>query len=150
VPVDEHDTLTSDVLSFADVEPVEIPTIPLERHLAEKLHAYTRRYREDQPSSRAKDMIDIVLIRELKPFQLERLRSEIIRAFEAREAQAPPSLPTPPSEWARPYRTLAEDVGLDADLSVGHRLAASFLDPVLAGETSLGRWDTRRLEWSRG
>jgi hypothetical protein len=43
-PVSEHDTLTTpDLLSFADIEPVEVPAVPLERHIAEKLHAYTRR-----------------------------------------------------------------------------------------------------------
>jgi hypothetical protein len=149
VPVEEHDTLTSDLLAFAEVDPVEIPAILLERHLGEKLHAYTRRYRDDQPSSRAKDLIDIVLIRELERFELERLRREIIRVFEVREAQTPPSLPMPPREWVQPYRVLAEEVGLDPALETGHQLAAEFLDPVLAGEMSLVRWDTESLAWSR-
>lgn len=149
VPVDEHDTLTSDLLSFAEVEAIEIPAVPLERHLGEKLHAYTRRYRDDQPSSRAKDLIDIVLIRELKPFELQPLRTDIVRVFAARDTQAPGSLPLPPREWAQPYRALANEVGVDPDLEAGHRLAAEFLDPVLAGKTSLARWDTHSLEWSR-
>jgi predicted nucleotidyltransferase component of viral defense system len=147
VPVDEHDTLTSNLLSFAEVKPVEIPAIPLERQLAEKLHAYTRRYSDERPSSRAKDLIDIVLIRELKPFKLEPLRAEIVRVFEAREAQSPSSLPAPPSEWARPYRVLADEVGIDHDLGAGHRLAATFLDPVLAAEAVLTYWDAEELRW---
>jgi hypothetical protein len=149
VPVDEYDKLRSDLLAFAEIEPVEIPAIPLERHLSEKLHAYTRRYRDDQPSSRAKDLIDIVLILELKAFELERLQSEVVRVFVARETHPPTSLPIPPREWTQPYRALAEEVGLDPDLGAGHQLAAEFFDPVLASETSVARWDTGGFEWRR-
>lgn len=149
LPVDEHDTLTSDLLSFAEVEPVEIPAIPLERHLGEKLHAYTRRYRDDRPSSRAKDLIDIVLIRELKAFELERLRDDIARVFDVREARMPESLAQPPRDWVHPYSVLAREVGLDPELAIGHRLAAEFLDPVLSGQPDLPLWDTHSLKWSR-
>ena len=88
----------SDLLAFAEVEPIDIPVIPLERHLAEKLHAYTRRYRDDRPSSRAKDLVDIVLIRELKSFELERLRTEIVACSTRGRRSAPPSLPSPPRD----------------------------------------------------
>jgi Nucleotidyl transferase AbiEii toxin, Type IV TA system len=41
-PVMEHDTLTTpDLLAFAGIEPVQVPAAPLERHIAEKLHART-------------------------------------------------------------------------------------------------------------
>lgn len=74
-PVGEHDTLTTpDLLSFAGIAPVKVPGVPLERHIAEKLHAYTRRYADDQPTSRAKDIIDIVLMSELVSADSTRLR----------------------------------------------------------------------------
>lgn len=149
LPVDDHETLTSDLLAFAEVEPVAIPVIPLERHLAEKLHAYMRRYGDDQPSSRAKDLIDIVLIRELKPFECERLRSEIVQVFEIRETHPPASLPPPPREWTQPYRLLATEVGLDGNLAEGYGLASDFVGPVLSGEMNAARWDTLRFEWQR-
>jgi hypothetical protein len=44
---------------------------------------------------------------------------------------------------------LAEEVGLNPDLSVGHRLAAAFLDPVLAAEPGITRWDREPLGWRR-
>ena len=149
LPVDDHETLTSDLLAFAEVEPLAIPVIPLERHLAEKLHAYMRRYGDDQPSSRAKDLIDIVLIRELKPFDLAGLRAEIIRIFTARGTQTPSSLPHPPPDWTRSYRALAVEVGLDPDLASAHHLASEFLDPVLRDEAKAARWDTQTLQWQR-
>lgn len=148
-PVAEHDTLTTpDLLSFADIDPVEVPAIPLERQIAEKLHAYTRRYGNDQPSTRAKDLIDIVLMSELASFDFNRLREVIVRLFEARATHdLPASVPAPPSEWAVAYRVLAEEVGLDPGPSVGHHLAAAFLDPVLAAKSGLARWDADAARW---
>lgn len=150
-PAGEHDTLTTpDLLAFAGIDPVEVPAVPLERQIAEKLHAYTSRYTGDRPSSRVKDLIDIVLMSELASFGFDRLREVIAGAFEARATQAlPDAFPTPPSEWAQPYRALAEEVGLKPDLSVGHRLAAGFLDPVLAAESGLASWDVRAARWRR-
>jgi Nucleotidyl transferase AbiEii toxin, Type IV TA system len=50
-------------LDFADAHPVEIPVLRLEQHLAEKTHAYTRRYGPAAiPSSRVKDLVDIALV----------------------------------------------------------------------------------------
>jgi len=149
--VAEHDTLmTPDLLAFADIDPVEIPAVPLERHIAEKLHAYTHRYADDRPSSRAKDLIDIVLMSELASFEFERLRDVIVRLFEARAThELPASVPAPPREWAQPYRALAEEVGLDPELSDGHGLAAAFLDPVLSADSGFVRWDGDAHEWRR-
>ena len=148
-PIDEYDTLTtSDLLSFAEIEPAHIRAIPLERHIAEKLHAYTRRYGNDQPSSRAKDLIDIVIMSELASFEFEGLRDAIFRTFSEREThEVPGSLPAPPRNWARPYRALAEEVALDPDPGIGHHLAAAFLDPVLAADLVLTHWDADGLEW---
>jgi predicted nucleotidyltransferase component of viral defense system len=150
-PTSEHDTLTTpDLLAFAGIDPVEVPAVPLERQIAEKLHAYTRRYGDEQPSSRSRDLIDIVLMSELVSFEFERLRDVIVSLFEARATHdLPSSIPAPPGEWAVPYRVLAEEVGLDPDPSVGHRLAATFLDPVLAAETGITNWEAEQLRWRR-
>lgn len=135
-PAVGHDLLTTpDLLAFAGIDPVDVPAVPLERQIAEKLHALSRRYGNDQPSSRARDLIDIVLMSELASFELERLGEAIVRVFDARATpHLPASLPAPPREWAIPYRALAEEIGLDPDLSVGYRRAAALLDPVLEAE----------------
>lgn len=55
------DVLTGpSILAFAGLPTIEIPALPLEQHLAEKVHAYTRVYGTDQPSTRPKDLIDMV------------------------------------------------------------------------------------------
>lgn len=109
------DELTApDLLDFAEIVPPHVRAIALEQHIAEKVHAYTRRHGDDQPSSRAKDLIDIVLMSELARFDFDRLREEIVRVFTARSThERPTSLPSPPESWVRPYRALAEQVGLD-------------------------------------
>lgn len=147
--VSPADELTApDLLDFAEIEPAHIRAIPLEQHIAEKLHAYTRRYADDQPSSRAKDLIDIVLMSELASFEFDGLRAAIVQVFDMRAThELPASMAAPPREWAVPYRALAEEVGLDHDLPIGHGLAAAFLDPILASDTGLGRWNPKELGW---
>ncbi len=140
---------TSDFLTFADIEPLELPAIPLAQHLAEKVHAYTRSYgTTGRPSTRPKDLIDILLIADSQSLEAAVVREALKHTFESRARQAlPESLPVPPPEWAPDYGRLAEEVGLDPDLAVAFDRAAAFLDPVLAGETQ-GRWDAAVSAWT--
>jgi hypothetical protein len=62
-PVDPEVVQAPDLLDFAGVAPVRVLVIPTAWHVAEKVHAYTRRYGADAaPSSRPKDLIDLVLL----------------------------------------------------------------------------------------
>lgn len=98
---------TPDILAFAGIEPVTVAAIPLEHHVAEKLHAYTRTYEGSRLSTRAKDLVDIALIAELSPLKATLLRDAIEDTFARREARAVPSeLPHPPAEWRTPFRQL--------------------------------------------
>jgi hypothetical protein len=136
-------------LAFAGFEPVRVPAAALEQHLIEKRHAYTRRYAGDRPSSRTKDLIDIVLISEIARVHAERLDDAIKRLFAARDTHAPPlALPRPPRSWALAYTSLARDVGLTGDLDGAHAAASAFLDPVLAGVAE-GRWDPDLARWGQ-
>ena len=56
------DIATSNLLEFAGIDGVEVPTLGVEQHLAEKLHAYTRTYAGGRPSTRVKDLVDVVVI----------------------------------------------------------------------------------------
>jgi hypothetical protein len=59
----------------------------------------------------------------------------------------PPNLPTPPADWRLPYRQLAIEVGLDADLNAGHMAVAVMLDPVLQGRLHSGAWNPQARQW---
>jgi hypothetical protein len=139
----------SDLLAFADIEPIEVPVLPLEQHVAEKVHAYTRTY-HGHPSSRVKDLVDLVLVKQFMTLDAARLRAALLGTFEGRAQHAlPAALPPPPGTWSVPYRKLASDVGIDPHLASGHAEAASLLDPVLAGFTA-GHWDPEHGAWLEG
>jgi hypothetical protein len=126
-----------------------VPAAPLERHLAEKLHALTRRYGADQPSSRPKDLVDILLISELAAFDADSLRAAVDRLFVERATHAVPgTLPAIPAEWARPYAAMAAEVGLDTDPTQGRADAEAFLAPVLGAHGQPGRWNPELHRWA--
>lgn len=135
-----------DLLRFAGLEPVEVPGLPLEQHVAEKVHAYTREYSGGRSSSRVRDLADLLIISSSARLDGTRLRAALEATFDARASHpVPGSLPPPSAAWAASYRRLAEELGLDESLERGYRAAAEFLDPVLAGET--GAWDPDRGQW---
>jgi len=140
----------SDLLTFAGIDAIQVPVLPLEQHVAEKVHAYTRAYGTgSMQSTRVKDLVDIVLIAGLATFSATHLRSAFAGTFAGRGLQALPSkLPLPPAEWSVPYRKLALTVGINPDVERGHALAASFLDPIL-GKTvnDEAHWDYVSQLW---
>lgn len=139
---------TPGALAFAGIEPVSVPAAPLEQHLAEKLHAYSRTYAGNQPSSRPKDLIDMLLIADLAQFDSTRLREIIDAVFSARATHpVPGELSPPPGNWRAPYAALAQEVGVEPELAAGFDAARRFLSPMLRGESS-GSWDPTEGTWS--
>ena len=138
-----------DLLSFVDISPTEVPTLPLDQHVAEKLHAYARSYAAGHSSSRTKDLIDLVLIASLFPFRADRLRSALHATFDARGIYPlPATLPPPPAGWGPAYRKLAVELGLQPEVSIGYQRAAAFLNPILGGVVSdAAQWDPAEQTW---
>jgi len=139
----------TELLTFAGIEPIEVPVLPLEQHVAEKVHAYTRSYEGGQRSTRVKDLVDLVLIRSSAEFLAQRLREAIEATFGYRDTHpVPAELPSPPPEWATAYRRMAAGIGIDPDVLVGYRLATTFLDPVLGGVLQPSAlWDPTEGVW---
>jgi len=149
-PLATTDTLTTpDLLAFAAIEPVTVRAVPLELHVAEKLHAYTRIHSNDRASTRTKDLVDLALIAEL--FTLAgaaKLKNTIEMTFSHRATHHPPSsLPPPPEEWRVPYRQLAQAVGIADSLDTGHQTAAALIDPVLSDRIPAGSWSPDTQRW---
>jgi len=140
---------TSDLLSFAGIERVHVPALPLPQHLAEKLHAYTRKYGPSgRDSTRPKDLVDILLIARSERLDAACLRNALESTFGPRGLQPlPPGLPPPPASWEEPYRRLATEVGVEAELGKAFASAANFLDPILAGRAD-GEWDPDKWSWA--
>lgn len=101
-------------LSFADVPTIEIVAVDLYQHFAEKLHALVRDY-GDRPSSRVRDLADLILFIDggLEPTQ--ELVSAVGDVFIARGSTgAPVELLDPPADWWARYAELAADLQLSA------------------------------------
>lgn len=146
---DGVDSLTTpDLLAFAGITPVTVPAIPLEIQVAEKLHAYTRTYHDAQPSSRTKDIVDLVLITELASLDAVALRHAIETIFAIRGTHpVPATLPVPPPEWSTPFAELARTVGIPTDLASAHATGAELLDPILGGQLMNGTWNIEKRQW---
>jgi hypothetical protein len=110
-------------LSFADVPTVEIVAVDLYQHFAEKLHALLRDY-DDRPSSRVKDLADLILFIDGRLEPTQELVSAVGDVFLARgSAGAPVELPDPPADWLERYAELAADLQLSAP-DVGTAMSA--------------------------
>jgi hypothetical protein len=140
---------TSDLLSFAGIERIRVPALPLPQHIAEKVHAYTRKYGSSgRESTRPKDLVDMLLISRSERLDASALRNAIEVTFGQREQQPLPArLPPPPSSWKEPYRRLATEVSVEPELDKAFAQAAEFLDPILAGRAA-GVWNPARRTWT--
>ena len=138
-----------DLFGFAGLESPFIPVISLEQHVAEKVHAYTRVYAGGRQSTRVKDLVDLLLIGTHGVLGADRLSLALHTTFDARLASVlPHSFPHPPSTWEREYARLAGDLGLEDNVWIAHRLAASMLDPILRDATTAGAtWDPQSWTW---
>jgi predicted nucleotidyltransferase component of viral defense system len=78
----EPETVKSHLLAFAGVAAVIIPVVPAEIQVAEKIHAYTRPYGRSQlPTTRVKDLVDLVVIVEVTSLDADRLQTALQRTF---------------------------------------------------------------------
>lgn len=139
------------LLAFADVEPISVPAIPVEQHIAEKVHAYTRVYANQRPTSREKDLIDLVLVQGHIPVSAGRLIEALEVTFAVRNTHPlPTSMPVPPPTWGTAYARMATEVRVNRDPIDGYQAVSRLLDPVLARRLPhTARWnpDTEEWEW---
>ncbi len=141
------------LLTFAGIEPIEIPTVALEQHLAEKVHAYTRSY-ESGDTTRVKDLVDLVLAARFGRPHAGRFMKALTSIFGARATHPiPEDLPRPPADWVVAYRRLAVEVDLPTEggtlLDDAHSRVARFLRPILTRAAPADAiWDPGTEEWS--
>jgi hypothetical protein len=131
-PWDAQSARRPGLLSTLGFDPIEVLLVPLERQVAEKLHAYTRTYKSGS-TTRARDLVDLLLVLQHERVDAVSLKAAIRRVFDQRATHTVPErLPPPPRELAVSYRREAERVGLATNLDDVHHLLGAWLDPVLA------------------
>ncbi len=104
-----------DILEFAGLEAAVVLAIPKAQQFAEKVHAYTFPW-EGRLNTRAKDLVDLVLLIERGLPDAGRIAGALEVTFMARGTHPlPKSLPPPPPFWARDFPAMAGEAGLSTD-----------------------------------
>ncbi|MGX5694094.1 nucleotidyl transferase AbiEii/AbiGii toxin family protein [Dermacoccus abyssi] len=110
----EYVTITAPV-AIAQMPPVEVAAVDLAQHAAEKVHAYTRTYAAEQPSSRVKDLVDLALIIESGLISPGTFGARVRHTFLVRDGAAPPAeLTRPPDSWHGDYAALVRELSIEA------------------------------------
>jgi hypothetical protein len=129
---------------------LEIPMVTPAQQLAEKLHAYTRWY-SDEPSSRAKDLFDMLVIADQVQLPTcAALTPAVRQTLQIRATDWPPKLAAPPTHWAGPWAGFTADYPLPwHDLDSAFLALRQFWEPILTATaaTSPTTWDRDRWEW---
>lgn len=117
-----------------------VQAVDIAQHAAEKFHALCRSYSGDRPSTRAKDLVDIVLMAEAGLLPDPRLGSRLRAVFLSRDGCGPPpKLPDPPASWQRDYLTLtAELQPMAQELAAAFALATEFYRDATSATTEQG------------
>jgi len=135
-PWDAEPARRPGLLTPVGLDPIDVLLVPLERQVAEKVHAFTRTYKGGG-TTRGRDLVDLMLILQHERVGPMRLEEEIRRVFARRATHAiPERLPRPPRELAVSFRREADRVGLPTDLDAVHRRLADWLDPILVASRS--------------
>lgn len=140
-PWDAQPAQRPGILTELGFEPIEVLLVPLDRQIAEKLHAYTRTYKGGG-TTRVRDLVDLLLIHQHERVDAMLLERAIRRVFDRRAMHhIPAQLPSPRRELAVSYRREANYVGIASTLERAHQLLADWLDPVLTAIShTRGRW----------
>lgn len=102
-----------DWLQFAGIPNESIYMIPREQQIAEKLHAYTLP-RPGASNSRVRDLVDMVLLIRSNTLDETKTAEALQITFTRRKTHVLPDvLSSPPADWERPFKTLAEECGLE-------------------------------------
>lgn len=130
-----------------------VPTAPVENHLADKICAmYEQHGRHgESPSTRYRDLADIVRIVRALPFEAARLAEILRREAGRRQLTLPHQIESPGNLWIQEYPKAArgfaeyprEFYTLDSSLSYAGRC----LNEILNGSRATGSWDPDSQAW---
>lgn len=106
-----------------------MPAVDIAQHAAEKFHAMARTYAGDRPSSRVKDLVDVVLLAEAGLLPHPDLAGRLQTVWQVRDGVSPPAeLPDFPASWQSDYVAMAAEL----DLPVGYSTARSTAERLFA------------------
>lgn len=142
--------------TVSPIAPIDLPGLqtrsyriyPLADHVADKFAAMNEVYGQGRPSSRYRDLVDLILIATTQSVSASDLQSAILSEFAYRSLDIPRQIALPSAEWRDGYSASATDVAglavVDVDEAID--LLRGFLRPVLDGSAS-GQWDASGHRW---
>ena len=148
--------MTGDPDSTPPIEPFEIPglhnvpyrTYPIQDQIADKHAAMVDTY-AGHPSTRYRDLVDLVLIATTQTIEAGSLGTALVSEHHRRKTPPTAEIVLPSEDWHDGYRKLAAEVPgfnhLDAAEAID--VVNQFVGPVLTGLTT-GTWNPEDLEWS--
>ncbi len=135
------------VVEVSGLRSVGYVTYPIADQIADKVAALVETH-ADRPSTRYRDLVDLVLIATTQIVEACSLHRALFSELKRRglEPEVPPELPS--AQWRQGYRNIAADLSgfgpVDADEAIA--IVRQFVEPVLKG-LSVGAWDPDGLEW---
>lgn len=116
-------------LEFYGIDAPIISMISIEQQFAEKLHSYT--LPRTHINSRAKDLIDLMLLINFNNQDLAAFRHSVQRVFRARNTHLLPEiLPEPPVSWHENFQKMALECGISPSLKDGFTKVSQFYDAL--------------------
>lgn len=133
-----------------DVEQHGYLAYPLADHIADKVAATFERHGQRQmPSTRYRDLVDLVAIATSAPVSAEELREAVSSEARRRKITLPTKFDVPDRDlWEKGYAREAAQSLLSSAHTLDEALAVvrPFIDPILDGVAS-GSWDPNRNAW---
>jgi predicted nucleotidyltransferase component of viral defense system len=125
--IEPHEKIElKDWLNFAGIKTTTVSVISKEQHFAEKIHAYTLP-RESRYNSRVKDLVDMIILIQNEKMDMKNLKKAIKETFARRKThEIPLELLIPPSEWQKPFDTMAEECGLKVSLESAFKILVRY------------------------
>lgn len=130
------------------------PLYPITAQIADKVCAVYSTYGADgtQPSTRFRDLVDLVIIACTQSIDATTLSSSLTREAASRDLTLPPRITLPSPRWRDGYRQQVITATVPAgfrDVDQAIALVAEFLDPLLSGQEGLGTWTAETQHWSQ-
>lgn len=153
--------MTGEPEEMRPLVPLDLPGIPAPHyrvypvadHVADKLCAlletHPRTTGPAQPSTRYRDLADLVVIAHTQPLRADHVLRAVVSEARRRRLTLPDTLPTPDTaQWRPGYARVARDVpGLEEqDLDDALVMVRLLVDPILS-RSATGTWDPADLSW---
>lgn len=128
-----------------------VPVVPLENHVADKVCALYERHKRDSPSTRWRDLADLVRIVRALPLDGSHLAEVLGHEQGRRGLTLPMAMESPDPAWVKGYpracQGFADFPVAFHDLQMSLTLVGQCLDPLLDGTRRVGRWDPTTQAW---